>query len=209
MLQATISHLRNERFNTLASVALEKLHSAGGFTFRAVNGDSAPTSGYVVSLLGQEEKHKLSDIDAGKIGEYFANRPDTIDYFGGWIENDIVFLDVCVIAPSLETALQVARDNRQKAIFDLASGQSIYVETVAHNGHFADSGVQAHSAGDIFPLHVVTVGNWETGIFYHRAEGLGADLPSFEFSWEDKQAHYIAYDKAHQSAVEFLRNNWR
>lgn len=207
MLQATISHLRNERFHNLASAALEKLHSAGGFTLRASNGDSAPNSGYVVSLLGQEEKHRLADISAGTIGEYFANRPDTIDYFGGWVENGIVFLDVCAIVPSLETALELAKQNRQKAIYDLRQAQTLYVDTIAHNGHFADSGIQVHSAGPIFPLHIVATVNFTADTATYRAEGLGANLPAFSFRWSDVSARRLAHQQAHDSAAKYLREN--
>ncbi len=208
MLQATISHLRNERFSKLADVAVSKLRQSGGFTIRATNGDSAPSSGYVVSLQGQEERHKFSDIDAGTIGEYFANRPATIDYFGGWVENDIVYLDVCAIVPSLETALQLAKENRQKAIYDLRQSQAVYVDTAAHSGHFADSGIQAHSAGPIFPLHIVAVVNFGDDSASYRAEGLGADLPAYSFQWSNKEQRNEAHRLAEESARRFLAQQW-
>lgn len=209
MLPSIINAIRTERLIKLAGVAYNLLRSAGGFTLRADNGDSAPSSGYVVSLSGNEVTIPENTLQPADIVEYFVNRSTIRDYFGGWIDNGLTYLDVSVIIPSLESAIQLAKENSQIAIYDLSAGRSIKLETVAHaGGFFADSGVQAHSAGPIFPLHIVAVVNFGDDSASYRAEGLGSNLPAYSFQWSDKQARAEAHKLAENSARRFLAQQW-
>ena len=86
--------------------------------------------GYMVSLKGQEVKIDKTDIqgikkEIEKKREFIGNKKGL--YIGLWLEDDILYIDVSIHIINYLRALEVARNNDQKAIFDLKNKDSIYL----------------------------------------------------------------------------------
>ena len=86
--------------------------------------------GYMVSLKGQEVKIDKSDIQGIK-REIEEKRKFIKDkkglYVGLWLDNDVMYVNVSIYIINYLRALEVARKNEQKAIFDLKKKDSIYL----------------------------------------------------------------------------------
>lgn len=86
--------------------------------------------GYMVSLKGHEVKVNKNDIQGIK-KEIEKKRNFIQDkkglYIGLWLDNDIMYVDVSIHIIDYLEALEVARDNDQKAIYDLKNNDSIYL----------------------------------------------------------------------------------
>lgn len=116
------------------------LASDGGFTV-AVGDGTHPTRGYAVSCYPDRERRLplaslgnaeslLSELDA-----YVSSNADLLRqpgcYFGGWYSPDdrCLYLDVSRVLPDRADALALARQHHQLAVYDLASGETIAVES--------------------------------------------------------------------------------
>ena len=86
--------------------------------------------GFMVSLKGQEVKVNKNDIKGIK-KEIEEKREFIKDkkglYVGLWLEDDIIYIDVSIHIVNYSKALRVARNNDQKAIYDLQKNDSIYL----------------------------------------------------------------------------------
>ena len=92
--------------------------------------DFKSDKGFMVSIKGQEVKVNKNDIKA--IKNEIENKKRLIEnkkglYIGLWLENDIIFIDVSIHIINYLKALEVARENDQKAIYDLKNNDSIYL----------------------------------------------------------------------------------
>ena len=86
--------------------------------------------GYIVSLKGQEVKIDKNDIqgikkEIEKKREFIKDKKGL--YVGLWLEDDILYIDVSVHIVNYLRALEVGRNNEQKAIYDLKNNDSIYL----------------------------------------------------------------------------------
>ena len=86
--------------------------------------------GYMVSLKGQEVKVNKNDIEEikkeiEKKREFIKDKKGL--FVGLWVDNDIIYIDVSIHIINYLRALEVARNNEQKAIFDLKNSDSIYL----------------------------------------------------------------------------------
>ena len=86
--------------------------------------------GFMVSLKGQEVKVNKNDIEGikreiEKKREFIENKKGL--YIGLWLEDDILYIDVSIHIINYLRALEVARNNDQKAIYDLQKNDSIYL----------------------------------------------------------------------------------
>jgi len=117
--------------NITAAQLIEKLHNEGGFSIN-VNTGATPGAGYMVSIPGAEAVRRLSDITELTIKRYVEKYAQQLAtpgaYLGAWVDGWEVYLDISVNVDSLEDALNLARDNKQLAIYDLEAGDSIYLE---------------------------------------------------------------------------------
>lgn len=87
-------------------------------------------NGYMVSLKGQEVKVNKNDIqgikrEIEKKREFIGNKRGL--FIGLWLEDDIIYIDVSIHIINYVKALEVARNNDQKAIYDLKNNDSIYL----------------------------------------------------------------------------------
>ena len=86
--------------------------------------------GYIVSLKGQEVKLNKNDIQGIK-KEVEEKREFIKDkkglYVGLWLDNDIMYVDVSIHIINYLRALEVAKNNKKKAIYDLKIKDSIYL----------------------------------------------------------------------------------
>lgn len=86
--------------------------------------------GYIVSLKGQEVKVNKNDIEnikkeIEKKREFIKDKKGL--YVGLWLDSDIMYVDVSIHIINYLRALEVARKNEQKAIFDLKNKDNIYL----------------------------------------------------------------------------------
>lgn len=87
-------------------------------------------NGYMVSLKGQEVKVNKNDIEnikkeIEKKREFIKDKKGL--FIGLWLENDILFIDISIHIINYLKALEVARNNEQKAIYNLKDNDSIYL----------------------------------------------------------------------------------
>lgn len=109
---------------------LTRAAKRGGFTVDS-RGNS-PRSGFVVSIYPRSETIiPVGSLDDRRLLAFVARNENLLrragHFFGAWLENGLVFLDVSVITESRNAALDIANRYRQKSVFDLATGENIYV----------------------------------------------------------------------------------
>ena len=86
--------------------------------------------GFMVSLKGQEvkvDKNNIEEIkkEVEKKREFIKDKKGL--YVGLWLDNEIMYIDVSIHIIDYMEALEVARNNDQKAIYDLQKNNSIYL----------------------------------------------------------------------------------
>jgi len=109
-----------------------KLARDGGFTYNPRYG-TFPKAGYAVSPYKQAEKVFSGDKVAtvpdfeSYINEHLDLLTQSGTHLGGWYNPDDskVYLDISVVSPDKETAMELARQNNQLAIFDLGKLETI------------------------------------------------------------------------------------
>ena len=104
----------------------------GGLTINPRNGEVYNGQGYAVggvlpsvTVPVNSDWHEMVKDFVLSNAEIFLNgRPV---YLGTWIDGDVVWLDASEIYEDLDTALTVARERGEKAIWDFANQREIYV----------------------------------------------------------------------------------
>lgn len=81
-------------------------------------------SGYCVAMQGYELQVTLQDFTIKTLQEYinthkkvFLRYPEA--KLGTWINENIVYIDISKIYTNKKTAIKIAKENKQLAIFDL------------------------------------------------------------------------------------------
>ena len=104
---------------------VHELSLTGGFSYNVNTGESNPPTGYMVSLLGFEEQFHFDEFDNKDLKHYFFTNSEQFyrqDVFlGGWVDDNLVYLDVSVNIKNLETAIYTGICNSQKSIYDCAN----------------------------------------------------------------------------------------
>lgn len=111
----------------------EDLQTDGGFTISPATGER-PSEGYMVSLAEYEETFDLDTLSIEDIGAYrarhwsqFADIPNA--RWGGWVDDDgTVYFDVSLHVNSLDEAVALGQQWKQKAIFHLDSFSEIRLD---------------------------------------------------------------------------------
>ena len=105
-------------YNSALEVIGKTLNS-GGYSFNEYS------DGYMVSLEGTERKiclHGNTVIGViYKIIEFFVTHKTV----NTWLDNKILYLDVSVNVANLDEALELAKENKQLAIYDCKAGKVI------------------------------------------------------------------------------------
>lgn len=91
--------------------------------------------GFMVSLKGQEVKVNKNDIqgikkEIEKKREFIKDKKGL--FIGLWLDDDMMYIDVSIHIVDYMEALEIARNNDQKAIFDLQKNDSIYLTYIKY-----------------------------------------------------------------------------
>lgn len=101
----------------------------GGFS---INKDGKnPTTGYMISCKDLY-KIALSDLTSDKLDNAIKEATKIGGYIGGWLDTeandrDNFYLDISINVKDRNEAIELAKKNNQLAIFDIATGESIYL----------------------------------------------------------------------------------
>lgn len=99
----------------------------GGASYN-LNGHS-PSKGFMVATFGAEKKILLKDFNKKILKSYIKTHKKDLKgaFIGTWIDSNIVYLDISKKEKSKNKALEIARKNKQLAIFNLSNFESIYL----------------------------------------------------------------------------------
>ena len=114
---------------------IKKIIKNGGSTLGYNYNSFSSDRGFMVSLKGQEVKIDKNDIEnikkeIEKKREFIKDKKGL--FIGLWLEDDILYIDVSIHIINYLKALEVARNNEQKAIYDLQKNDSIYLTYVKY-----------------------------------------------------------------------------
>ena len=109
---------------------IKEMINNGGATLDVDYNNFNTSAGYMVSIKGQEKKININDIEnikkeITKKRELIKNRKGY--YIGLWVDNDILYIDISKHIIKYNRALEVARNNKQLAVYDLKNDKSIYL----------------------------------------------------------------------------------
>lgn len=101
----------------------------GGFSLNP-DGLNA-TSGFMVSCKDLY-KINLSDLTPDKLDNAIKEVTEIDGYIGGWLDTETnddnnFYLDISINIQDRNEAIELAKKNGQLAIYDIASGESIYL----------------------------------------------------------------------------------
>ena len=105
----------------------------GGASYNLLNGEFNPDNGYMVSIKGHEQVTRFNKQNLQhEIARYIRSKADILisglsedKFIGAWIEDDNLVLDVSIKVDSLDDALQIGKENEQRAIFDCKNSVTI------------------------------------------------------------------------------------
>lgn len=106
-----------------------------GATLDCNYNDFKSDRGYMVSLKGEEvkvDKNNIEEIkkEVEKKREFIKDRRGL--YVGLWLDNEVMYVDISIHIINYVKALEVARNNEQKAIFDLKNKDNIYLTYIKY-----------------------------------------------------------------------------
>ena len=104
----------------------------GGATYLPSTGELNPTRGYAVGLVGTTylTAHPVKECVMQFMKMYLD---ETMEHaIGGWIKDDLLYLDVVQIVYDLQEAVDLGKKCHQKAIYDLSAQKDIYIHGNAH-----------------------------------------------------------------------------
>lgn len=121
---------------SINNAALTAVEETGGFT-ASINGGELPKTGYFVSdpKFGEVVPNDKWNLQWNPAFAYLEEKEAELNlqgrYFGAWLDNDTgeIYLDVNRHVDSKEDALTIAKWNNQLAIFDIAAGKEIRLES--------------------------------------------------------------------------------
>ena len=109
---------------------IKKMINNGGATLDYNYDNFSASFGFMVSIKGHEKKIDINDIE--NIKKEITKKRELIKtkkgyYIGLWVENDILYIDISKHIINYNKALEVARNNKQLAIYDLKNDKNIYL----------------------------------------------------------------------------------
>lgn len=109
---------------------IKEIIKNGGATLDTNYNNFNASTGYMVSLDGYEAKINIDNIEAIK-KEIETKKEEAQkiknSYIGLWVENGLLYVDISKHIKNYNRALEVARNNKQLAIYDLKNNDSIYL----------------------------------------------------------------------------------
>jgi hypothetical protein len=119
--------------DTIADKLIDSALRHGGGTIAVTAYGRVPTAGYVVSYDGGIELSRLfahrDSAEHKALCEFIERNYATVvfnplHYFGSWQHNGITYVDVSRVFSERQPAIDFARMNHQRALFNLATGES-------------------------------------------------------------------------------------
>ena len=109
---------------------IKEMIKNGGATLDVNYNNFNASAGYMVSIKGHEKKININDIE--NIKKEIIKKMELIkrkkSYFVGlWVDNELMYLDISKHIIKYNRALEVARNNKQLAIYDLKNNKNIYL----------------------------------------------------------------------------------
>lgn len=106
----------------------ETVLANGGHTW-SVKGVEIPKDGYMVSEIGHEWRIKVANFTPNTLANYTRTYPEPTysqnRYWGAWISDGYVYLDVSHHTMSRSHALTLGKINAQLAVYDIREGVAI------------------------------------------------------------------------------------
>jgi hypothetical protein len=117
-----------------------ELVNNNGASYNITTGILNPNSGYFVSLPNREQQINRNNFKESVLFDFIYNNIDLLsnenNFVGGWIENDIVYLDVSEQIADKRTALNLGVQRNQLAIYDANNGNVISLPSPQRAGTY-------------------------------------------------------------------------
>jgi hypothetical protein len=116
----------------------QELIENGGFSYNINTGEFNPNYGYFVSIQGFEAAFDLSEFNDADIKRYiFMHSEEFYDHdkwFGGWVVDGKVYLDVSLKTEFLERAVYLGILNNQRSVYDAYKNKVINIPSPQRSG---------------------------------------------------------------------------
>ena len=111
---------------------IEKAEREGGATYQYIN-NYYPSTGYAVAIHKEKEQRVPALTEIALIHFIHENYDlllDRYNFLGIWHNDDdgMYYLDIVTVATTYFRALTIAKENKQKAFYDLETGKTINIE---------------------------------------------------------------------------------
>ena len=121
-----------------ANKFIQLLKDNSGVSYNMVTKEYNPNKGYFVSLPNLETKVSLQSLSVDDIVT-FINRHRTLlqdktKFIGGWIDNEVVYLDISEQIFDKREALERGYKHNQLAIYNANDGEVINLPTPQRSG---------------------------------------------------------------------------
>jgi hypothetical protein len=121
-----------------ANKFIQLLKDNSGVSYNMVTKEYNPNKGYFVSVPNLETKVSLQSLSVDDIAT-FINRHRTLlqdetKFVGGWIDNEIVYLDISEQISDKREALERGYKHNQLAIYNASEGKVIDLPTPQRTG---------------------------------------------------------------------------
>ena len=106
---------------------LKAIRAKGGFSLNKKS--KSPDKGYMVSLNGYEQKIPENNLNSEVIKQYMNTHKKVLqdNYFGAWLDNGIVYLDISKNILDKYEAIRLALECNQIGIYEVETQSTIKV----------------------------------------------------------------------------------
>ena len=117
---------------------IQLLKDNSGVSYNMVTKEYNPSKGYFVSLPNLEIKVSLQSLSVDDIATFINKHrsllQDKTKFIGGWIDNEVVYLDISEQIFNKREALERGYKHNQLAIYDANKGKVIDLPTPQRTG---------------------------------------------------------------------------
>ena len=121
-----------------ANKFIQLLKENSGVSYNMITKEYNPNKGFFVSLPNLETKVSLQSLSVDDIVTFINKHrsllQDKTKFIGGWIDNNIVYLDISEQIENKREALERGYKHNQLAIYDANKGEVIDLPTPQRSG---------------------------------------------------------------------------
>ena len=121
-----------------ANKFIQLLKENSGVSYNMITKEYNPNKGFFVSLPNLETKVSLNSLNVDNIATFINKHrtllQDKTKFVGGWVDNNIVYLDISEQIENKREALERGYKYNQLAIYDANLGQVIDLPTPQRSG---------------------------------------------------------------------------